>query len=90
MAVPVAPMVLLTSDDDNRGQFTMQQVVDIHVRGKDLSMVYTNGPVSAESSIQTMDKFVVEDKYQVASFDLEFTRVRAGQDQKVADCHSLE
>jgi hypothetical protein len=47
-------MALLAADDDNGRQFTMPHVVDTHVRGKDLSVVYPNGPVSVESSIQTM------------------------------------
>ena len=55
MALPVAPMALLAADDDNGGQFTTQHVVDTHVRVKALSVVYTNDPVSVESSIQTMD-----------------------------------
>ena len=47
-------------------------------------MVYTNDPVSVESSIQTMEQLLAEDKYQVVVFDLEFTGGRAGYDQKVA------
>ncbi|XBH96522.1 hypothetical protein VPH35_086892 [Triticum aestivum] len=35
-------------------------------------MVYTNDLVSVESSIQTMEPFLAEDKYQVVGFDLEF------------------
>ena len=65
MALPVAPMALPTADDDHGGQFTMQHVVHTHVRGKALSVVYTNDPVSVESSIQTMEEFPAEDKYQV-------------------------
>jgi hypothetical protein len=58
--------------------------VDTHMRGKDLSVVYTNKPVSVESSIQTMEQLLAEDKYQVVGFDLEFTSGRAGHDQKIA------
>ena len=47
-------------------------------------MVYTNNPVSMESSIQTMEQFLAEDKYQVVGFDLEYTIGHAGHDQKVA------
>jgi hypothetical protein len=57
--------------------------VDTHVRGKDLSVVYTNEPFSVESSIHTMEQLLAEDKYQVVGFDLEFTGGRAGYDQKV-------
>ena len=46
-------------------------------------MVYTNDPVSVESSIQTMEPLLAEDKYQVVGFDLEYTIDRAGDDQKV-------
>jgi hypothetical protein len=49
MALPAA------GDDDGR-QFTTPHVVDTHVRGKDLSVVYTNEPVSVESSIHTMEQ----------------------------------
>src|SRR3989337_1215272 len=47
-------------------------------------MVYTNDPVSVESSIQIMEQFLAEDKYQVVGFDLEYTMGHAGHDQKVA------
>jgi len=57
--------------------------VDTHVRGKALTAVYTNEPVSVESSIQTMEQLLAEDKYQVVGFDLEHTIGHAGQDQKV-------
>ena len=69
MTLPVAPMALPAVDDDNGGQFTTQPVVDSHVGGKALSMVYTNDPVSVESSIQIMEQFLAEDKYQVVGFD---------------------
>ena len=84
MALPVAPMALPAADDDNGGQFTTHHVVDTHVRGKALSVVYTNGPVSMQSSIQTMEQFLAEDKYQVVGFDLEYTIGHAEHDQKVA------
>ena len=84
MALPVAPMALPAADDDNGGQFTTHHVVDTHVRGKALSVVYTNDPVSVESSIQTMEQFLAEDKYGVVGFDLKYTIGRAGHDQKVA------
>jgi hypothetical protein len=58
--------------------------VDTHVRGKDLSVVYTNEPVSVESSIHTMEQLLAEDEYQVVGFDLELTGGHAGYDQKVA------
>ena len=83
MAIPMAPMALPAADDDNDVQFTTHHVVDTHVRGKALSVVYTNDPVSVESSIQTMEQFLAEDKYQVVSFDLEYTIGHAGHDQKV-------
>ena len=83
MALPVAPMALPAADDDNGGQFTTHHVVDTHMRGKALSMVYMNDPVSVESSIQTMEQFLAEDKYQVVGFDLKYTIGRAGHDQKV-------
>ena len=60
MALPVAPMALPAADDDNDGQFTTHHVVDTHVRGKALSVVYTNDPVSVECSIQTMEQFLAE------------------------------
>ena len=84
MALPIAPIALPAADDDNGEQFTMHHVVDTHMRGKALSVVYMNDPVSVESSIQTMEQFLAEDKYQVAGFDLEYTMGRAGHDQKVA------
>ncbi|KAE8808059.1 hypothetical protein D1007_15618 [Hordeum vulgare] len=61
----------------------MHLIVDTHVRGKDLSMVYMNEPDSVESSVKTMKQLLAEDKYQVVGFDLEFTNSHAGQDQKV-------
>src|SRR3990170_89461 len=83
MAHP-ARMALPVADDNDRRQFTMPHVVDTHVRRKDLSVVYTNEPVSVESSIHTMEQLLAEDKYQVVGFDLEFTSGRTGYDQKVA------
>ena len=58
MALPVAPMVLPAANDDNGGQFTTHHVVDTHVRGKALSVVYMNDTVSVESYIQTMEQFL--------------------------------
>ena len=55
MALPVAPMALPAADDDNGGQFTTHHVVDTHLRGKALLVVYMNDLLSVESSIQTMD-----------------------------------
>ena len=78
MALPMAPMALPAADDNNSGQFTTHHVVDTHVRGKALSMVYTNDPVSVEISIQTMEQFLAEDKYRVVGFDLEYTSVVPG------------
>ena len=75
MALPVAPMALPAADDDNGGQFTTLHVVDTHVRGKALLVVYTNDPVLVESSIQTMEQFLSKDKYQVVCFDLEYTSI---------------
>ena len=63
MALPMAPMALVAADNDNGGQFTTHRVVDSHVSGKALSVVYTNDPISVESSIQTMEQFLAEDKY---------------------------
>ena len=54
------------------------------MRGKALSVVYMNDPMSVESSIQTMEQLLADNKYQVAGFDLEYTMGRAGHDQKVA------
>ena len=73
-------MSLPAADDYNGGQFTTHHVVDTHVRGKALSVVNTNDPVLVESSIQTMEQLLAEDKYQVVGFDLEFTGGRAGHD----------
>ena len=83
MALHVAPIVLPAADNDNGRQFTTQHIMDTHVRRKALSLVYTNDPVSMESSIQTMEQFLAEDKYRVVGFDLEYTIGRAGHDQKV-------
>ena len=55
MALPVAPIALPVADNDKSGKFTMHHVVDTHVRGKALSVVYTNDLVSVESSIQIME-----------------------------------
>ena len=71
------------ADDDNDGKFTTHHVVDTHVRGKALSVVYTNDLVSVESSIQTMEQFLTEDKYRVVGVDLEYTMGHVGHDQKV-------
>ncbi|KAE8770044.1 hypothetical protein D1007_58273 [Hordeum vulgare] len=62
----------------------MHHVVDTHVRGKVLLVVYTNELVPVETSIQTMEQLLGKDNYQVVDFDLEFTSGRARQDQKVA------
>ena len=83
MAIPVAPMALPAAYNDNVGQFTTHHVMDTHVRGKVLSVVYMNDPVLVESSIQTMEQFLAEDNYQVVGFDLEYTIDHAGHDQKV-------
>ncbi|XP_073353849.1 uncharacterized protein [Aegilops tauschii subsp. strangulata] len=68
-------MALPAADDDNERQFTMPHIVDTHMRGKDLSVVYTNELVSVESSIHIMEQFLAEDKYQVVGLDLEALRV---------------
>ena len=73
-------MALPMADDDNNGQFTTHHVVDTHVRGKALSVVYTNDLVSVQSSIQTIEQFLAEGKYQVVGFDLEYTISRARHD----------
>ena len=73
-------MALLAGYDDNSRQFTMHHIVETHVRGKALSVVYTNDPVSMQSSIQTMEQFLAKDKYRVVGFDLEYTIGRVGQD----------
>ena len=83
MVLPVAPMALATADDDNGGLFRTHHVVDTHMRGKALSVVYTNDLVLVERSIQTMEQFLAEDKYRVVGFDLEYTIGRVGHDQKV-------
>ncbi|KAE8785249.1 putative methyltransferase PMT27 [Hordeum vulgare] len=79
----MAPMALPAAGEDNGGQFTTHHVEDTRMRVKGLSMVYTTESVLVESSTQTMEKFLVEDKYQVIGFDIEFTSGHAGQDQKV-------
>ena len=84
MALPMDPMALQAADDDNGGQFTTHHIVDTHMRGKDLSVVYMNKLVSVESFIQTMEQLFAQGKYQVVCFDLKFTRGRVGQDHKVA------
>ena len=76
-------MALPEADLDNGGQFTTHHVVDTQVRGKALSLVYMNEPVSVESSIQTIKQLLAEDKYQVVGFDLKYNSGRAGHDQKV-------
>ena len=73
-------MALPAAADDNGEQFTMHHVVDTHVRGKALSVVYMNESVSVESSIQTMEQLLTEEKYQVVGFDLEFTSGRVRHD----------
>ena len=83
MALPVAPMELPAADEDNGRHFPMHHKVNTRVRGKSLSMVDTNDPISVESSIQTMEQFLAEDKYQVVGFGLEYTIGRARHDQKV-------
>ncbi|KAE8820942.1 hypothetical protein D1007_00970 [Hordeum vulgare] len=83
MALPMDPMALQAADDDNGGQFTTHHIVDTHMRGKDLSVVYMNKLVSVESFIQTMEQLRAKDKQQVVSFDLEFTSGHTRQDQKV-------
>ncbi|KAE8815456.1 putative methyltransferase PMT27 [Hordeum vulgare] len=82
MALPMSPMTLPAADDDNKGKFTTHHIVDTHVRGKDLLVVYMNESVSVERSIQTMEQLLHEDKYQVVNFNLEFTSDCARQDQK--------
>ena len=47
-------------------------------------MVYMNDLVLVESSIQTMEQFLAEDKYQVVGFYLEYTIGHVRHDQKVA------
>ncbi|KAE8800334.1 hypothetical protein D1007_24188 [Hordeum vulgare] len=83
MALPVAPMAIPADDDDNGWQFSTHSVVDTHIRGKDLSVLYTDEPDLVESLIQTMEQLLAEEKYQVVGFDLELTSGRVGQDQSV-------
>ncbi|KAE8818162.1 hypothetical protein D1007_04035 [Hordeum vulgare] len=83
MALLVAPMALPTADNNNGRQFTKHHVVDTHVRGNDLSVVYTNELVSGERSIQTIEQLLDEDKYQMVGFHLELASGRAGQYRKV-------
>ncbi|KAE8819548.1 putative methyltransferase PMT27 [Hordeum vulgare] len=80
MTLPMGPMALLVANNDNGMEFTMHHIVDTHVRWKDLLVVYRNEPVSVESSIQTMEQLLPEDKYQLAGFNLEFTSGRGWQD----------
>ncbi|KAE8782901.1 putative methyltransferase PMT27 [Hordeum vulgare] len=75
-------MVLLVADDDNGGQFTTHHVVDTGMREKDLLVVYMNEPVSVESSVQTTDQLLAEDKNHVVGIKLKFTGGHAEQDQK--------
>jgi hypothetical protein len=58
--------------------------VDTHVRGKDLTVVYTNDPVEVEKSIDTMEQLLASAKYKVVGFALQFTQGHIGYDQKVA------
>ncbi|KAE8770765.1 hypothetical protein D1007_57426 [Hordeum vulgare] len=69
MALPVAPMALPAANKDNGAAIHHISRRGTHVRGKDLSVVYTNDPVLVESSIQTMEQLLAEDKYQVVRFD---------------------
>ncbi|KAE8776898.1 hypothetical protein D1007_50392 [Hordeum vulgare] len=59
-------------------------LVETHMRKMDLMMVYTNDPVMMEDSINTMERFLVEDdKYKVFGFGLAYTGSRVVHDQKV-------
>ena len=76
-------MALQAAADDEQ-QFTMRAVVETHRRFMDLPVVYTNDPVWEEHSIHIMELLLVEEKYKVVEFDLEYTRARAGSRPKVA------
>ncbi|KAE8797414.1 putative methyltransferase PMT27 [Hordeum vulgare] len=81
-------MVLPAKNDDNGGKFTMHHLVDTDMRGNDLSVVYTNESVSVESSIQTMELLLAEDKYQVVCFDLDSPSVVSGKIRSTNNKHN--
>jgi hypothetical protein len=58
--------------------------VDTHVRGKDLTVVYTDDLVVVEKSIDTMEQLLASAKYKVVGFALQFTQGHTRYDQKVA------
>ncbi|KAE8798548.1 hypothetical protein D1007_26225 [Hordeum vulgare] len=59
-------------------------IMETHMRKMDLTMVYNNGPVMVEDSIDTMEQLLLEDdKYKVVSFHLAYTNGRAMHDLKV-------
>ena len=59
--------------------------VDTHVRGKDLSVVYTIDPAVVEDSINTLEQLLAkDDKYKVVGFDLQYTAGRPRVDQAVS------
>ncbi|XBI55427.1 hypothetical protein VPH35_037254 [Triticum aestivum] len=62
----------------------MRALVDTHRRFMDLSVVYTNDSVWAEHSIHIMELLLVEEKYKVVGFNLEYTHAHAGSRPKVA------
>ncbi|KAE8785712.1 hypothetical protein D1007_40511 [Hordeum vulgare] len=48
--------------------------VETHMREMDLTVVYTNGPVMVDDSINTMERLLAKnDKYKVVGFDLAYT-----------------
>ena len=75
-------MALRAAADDER-QFTMHAMVDTHRRFTEVLVVYTNNPVWLEHSVHIMELLLSEEKYKVVTFDLEYTRARAGSRPKV-------
>ncbi|KAE8785637.1 hypothetical protein D1007_40617 [Hordeum vulgare] len=73
-------MAALRAAANDEWRFTIRAYVNTHIRFKDLSMVYTNDPVWVENSIHTMEQLIVDDKYKVVGFDLDYTGGRAGHD----------
>ncbi|KAE8814709.1 hypothetical protein D1007_07942 [Hordeum vulgare] len=61
----------------------MHAVVDTHRRFTKLSVVYTNNLVWVEHCIHIMELLLVEEKYKVVGFDLEYTQARFGSCPKV-------
>jgi hypothetical protein len=54
--------------------------VDTDVRDKDLSVVYTDDPITVENSIDTMEQLFANDKYTVVGFTIQYTDGRPAHD----------